>query len=206
MVASGENRNITPNQFLPIFLSNKYYLKEVCIQFNWFISCAETNSVYRLVSERLWLLTNATKTNIREHNLADGLCNEKLTHHNQNTEQNQLSKCKMTRSKTKGINRSYSLFTIYSSIIVMSAALRAVVGRALHPKTGTAFLAAASTQLQSSHGIQTKLYRDIEGVVRPPPFDYKNKDYTFLRSLFDFTKSRIDENSKVLWCSCVLNR
>lgn len=87
----------------------------------------------------------------------------------------------------------------------MAAALRAMAGRVLVPKTGTTFLAASSTQVQPSNGIQTKLFRDMEGIVRPPPFDYMKKDYTFLRSLFDFTRSRIDDNSKVR-CDYVLTR
>lgn len=33
---------------------------------------------------------------------------------------------------------------------------------------------------------------------KPAPFDYINKDYTWLRSLFDRTTHRFDENSKVL--------
>jgi len=80
----------------------------------------------------------------------------------------------------------------------MAAALRAVVGRVLLPRTGSTFLAAASTQVQPSNGIQTKITRDLEGIVRPPPFDYRNKDYTFFRRLFDNTKSRIDDNSKII--------
>ncbi|XP_035452146.1 NADH dehydrogenase [ubiquinone] 1 alpha subcomplex subunit 10, mitochondrial [Spodoptera frugiperda] len=33
---------------------------------------------------------------------------------------------------------------------------------------------------------------------KPPPFDYVNKDYTWLRSLFDRTTHRFDDNSKVV--------
>ncbi|CAH0403225.1 unnamed protein product [Chilo suppressalis] len=33
---------------------------------------------------------------------------------------------------------------------------------------------------------------------KPAPFDYENKDYTFLRSLFDRTTHRFDDNTKVI--------
>lgn len=33
---------------------------------------------------------------------------------------------------------------------------------------------------------------------KPAPFDYQNKDYTWIRSLFDRTTHRFDENSKVI--------
>lgn len=33
---------------------------------------------------------------------------------------------------------------------------------------------------------------------KPAPFDYENKDYTWLRSLFDRTTHRFDENTKVV--------
>lgn len=51
--------------------------------------------------------------------------------------------------------------------------------------------------LQQAAGIQSKVFRDINGIKRPPPFDYVNKKYKFRHSLLDDTIHRFDENSKV---------
>lgn len=45
--------------------------------------------------------------------------------------------------------------------------------------------------------ISGKSSRD-QSKKRPPPFPYKEKRYTFLRSLFDRTTHRFDENSKIV--------
>lgn len=45
--------------------------------------------------------------------------------------------------------------------------------------------------------ISSKALRDLNGIKRPPPYDYKNKGYNLFQSWFDRTTSRIDENSKV---------
>lgn len=34
--------------------------------------------------------------------------------------------------------------------------------------------------------------------AKPAPFPYKEKDYTFLRSLFDITTSRFDDNTRLI--------
>lgn len=62
-----------------------------------------------------------------------------------------------------------------------------------------------SKQLPCIHqaaGISSKVLRDLKGIKRPPPYDYKNKPYNFIRALFDKTTQRLDENSKV---GCELN-
>lgn len=46
-------------------------------------------------------------------------------------------------------------------------------------------------------GIATKEIRDLDGIKRPAPFDYKNKNFNLFRSIFDKTHKRIDENSVV---------
>lgn len=45
--------------------------------------------------------------------------------------------------------------------------------------------------------ISSKTCRELNGVKRPPPYDYKNKRYTVFHSWFDRTSKRFDENSKV---------
>lgn len=47
--------------------------------------------------------------------------------------------------------------------------------------------------------ISSKAWRDLNGIKRPPPYDYKNKLYENRHTYFDPTMSRIDENSKVNW-------
>lgn len=45
--------------------------------------------------------------------------------------------------------------------------------------------------------ISSKVIRDLDGIKRPAPFDYKNKTYNLLYAIFDKTHKRIDENSVV---------
>lgn len=45
--------------------------------------------------------------------------------------------------------------------------------------------------------ISSKAWRDLNGVKRPPPYDYRNKRYTVFHSWLDKTSKRFDENSKV---------
>lgn len=45
--------------------------------------------------------------------------------------------------------------------------------------------------------ISSKAWRELNGVKRPPPYDYKNKGYTVFHSWFDRTSKRFDENTKV---------
>lgn len=51
--------------------------------------------------------------------------------------------------------------------------------------------------LQQAANISSKAYRDLNGIKRPPPYDYKNKPYNYFRSLIDRTTHRFDDNSKV---------
>lgn len=51
--------------------------------------------------------------------------------------------------------------------------------------------------IMQTANISSKAWRDLNNIKRPPPYDYKNKDYTLTKSWFDKTSHRIDENSKV---------
>lgn len=65
---------------------------------------------------------------------------------------------------------------------------------------GNAYVQLLSKQpisIQQAACISSKAWRDLNGVKRPPPYDYKNKPYHARHALFDKTLSRIDENSKV---------
>lgn len=46
--------------------------------------------------------------------------------------------------------------------------------------------------------ISSKVRRELIGVQRPPPYDYKNKDYTLFHSWFDKTTKRFDGNTKII--------
>lgn len=50
---------------------------------------------------------------------------------------------------------------------------------------------------QQTANISSKVWRDLNGVTRPAPYDYKRKDFTLVHSWFDRTTERLDENSKV---------
>lgn len=45
--------------------------------------------------------------------------------------------------------------------------------------------------------ISSKASRELNGVKRLPPYDYKNRRYTVFNSWFDRTSRRFDENTKV---------
>lgn len=52
---------------------------------------------------------------------------------------------------------------------------------------------------QQSACISSKVWRDMNGIKRPPPYDYINKTFTLARSWFDIpTMDRMDENSKYI--------
>lgn len=76
----------------------------------------------------------------------------------------------------------------------MAAVLRSTILRIV-PATNV--VAKHLPCIQQAAGISSKALRDLRGVKRPPPFDYKNKAYTFTTAIFDKTTKRIDENSKV---------
>ena len=50
---------------------------------------------------------------------------------------------------------------------------------------------------QQSCKISSKGIRDLNGVKRPPPYDYKGKGYSLWNQVFDTTLHRMDENSTV---------
>lgn len=52
--------------------------------------------------------------------------------------------------------------------------------------------------MQQSANISSKAWREINGIKRPPPYDYKNKGYNLVHSWFDRTSKRLDDNSKVM--------
>lgn len=70
--------------------------------------------------------------------------------------------------------------------------------------SGNALSKLVSKQLPCSFqaaSISSKAWRELNGIKRPPPFDYRNKDYTLITSWFDKTTHRLDENSKVMACN-----
>ncbi|XP_031626232.1 NADH dehydrogenase [ubiquinone] 1 alpha subcomplex subunit 10, mitochondrial [Contarinia nasturtii] len=52
--------------------------------------------------------------------------------------------------------------------------------------------------IQQAAGIQSKAWRELNGIQRPPPFDYKNKTYSLITSWFDRTTHRFDDNTKLI--------
>lgn len=54
-----------------------------------------------------------------------------------------------------------------------------------------------STCTQQVANISSKAWRELNGIQRPPPYDYKNNSYSLRHSWFDKTTKRLDENSKV---------
>lgn len=50
---------------------------------------------------------------------------------------------------------------------------------------------------QQAANISSKAWRELNGVQRPPPYDYKNQSYTLINSWYDKTTKRFDDNSKV---------
>lgn len=59
--------------------------------------------------------------------------------------------------------------------------------------------------MQQVANISSKAWRDLNGIQRPPPYDYKNKTYALWHSWFDGTAKRMDENSKVIISCNVFN-
>lgn len=55
--------------------------------------------------------------------------------------------------------------------------------------------------MQQTANISSKAWRELNGIHRPPPYDYKNKNYTLSSSWFDKTTKRLDDNSKVCYSS-----
>lgn len=55
---------------------------------------------------------------------------------------------------------------------------------------------ACTKQLAS---ISSKAFREMNGIKRPPPYDYQNKGYNLINSWFDKTSKRLDDNSKVFF-------
>lgn len=52
---------------------------------------------------------------------------------------------------------------------------------------------------QQSVCISSKVWREMNGIRRPPPYDYINKDFNLVRSWFDIqTRDRMDDNSKYI--------
>lgn len=54
--------------------------------------------------------------------------------------------------------------------------------------------------LMSKRNISSKVLRESLGPIppKPAPFPYLDKDYTLLRSMFDKTTHRFDENTKLI--------
>lgn len=50
---------------------------------------------------------------------------------------------------------------------------------------------------QQNANISSKAWRELNGIQRPPPYDYKNKTYNLAHSWFDKTTKRFDDNTKV---------
>lgn len=79
----------------------------------------------------------------------------------------------------------------------MATLIRTAVVKVITPGQGAKI---AGCMFIQNRNIAGKSLRETMG-PRPPkpaPFDYVNKDYTWLRSLFDRTTHRFDENSKVV--------
>lgn len=51
--------------------------------------------------------------------------------------------------------------------------------------------------IQQTVNISSKAFRELNGIKRPPPYDYRNKGYGLISSWFDKTSKRLDDNSKV---------
>ena len=45
--------------------------------------------------------------------------------------------------------------------------------------------------------ISSKAWRELNGVKRPPPYDYRNRGFNVFHSWFDRTSKRFDDNTKV---------
>lgn len=79
----------------------------------------------------------------------------------------------------------------------MATLIRTAIVKVITPGQGTKI---AGCMFVQNRNISGKSLRETMG-PRPPkpaPFDYVNKDYSWLRSLFDRTTHRFDENTKVV--------
>lgn len=79
----------------------------------------------------------------------------------------------------------------------MTTLVRSALVRVIVPNQGKKVAGCAIVQHRNISG---KALRESlpPSSPKPKPFDYVNKDYTWLRSLFDRTTHRFDENSKVV--------
>lgn len=82
------------------------------------------------------------------------------------------------------------------AIFVLSSNLSRAVSQ-LSPVTRKVLTSQGKTQFPVSRWICGKNFRDPEA-KRIPPFPYKEKKYTMIRSWFDRTTNRFDENSKII--------
>lgn len=76
----------------------------------------------------------------------------------------------------------------------MAAALRTTIFRIAPAKQ---LLSKQLPCIQRLAGISSKAIRDLHGIKRPPPYDYRHKPYNVWRSIFDKTTPRFDDNTKV---------
>lgn len=82
---------------------------------------------------------------------------------------------------------------------VLRNGVRRLVGQSAAAASQTNALLKSSAlpaALQACH-ISGRASYGAEKRVRPAPYDYVNKDYTFWHALFDKTTHRFDDNSKV---------
>ncbi|XP_075985784.1 NADH dehydrogenase (ubiquinone) subunit ND-42 [Anticarsia gemmatalis] len=79
----------------------------------------------------------------------------------------------------------------------MSTLMKIAVVKVLSPSQGCKIAACTFVQ---NRGISGRTLRESlpPRPPKPAPFDYVNKDYTYLRSLFDRTTHRFDDNTKVV--------
>lgn len=79
------------------------------------------------------------------------------------------------------------------AIVLRSGMVRLVPSQMLLSKAPAKHL----PSLQQAACISSKAYRDLNGIKRPPPYNYIETPYGYWRSLLDRTTQRLDENSKV---------
>lgn len=80
----------------------------------------------------------------------------------------------------------------------MAGVLRVGVVSFINRSTVSKPLAKATVPaLIQSCGISGRTLRGSQKLVKPKPYDYKDKHYGFFQALFDKTTKRLDENSKV---------
>jgi hypothetical protein len=79
----------------------------------------------------------------------------------------------------------------------MAAVFRVGVVGLLHKSSSKALTKAAIPAIIQSCSISGKIIRTANNIQRPKPYDYKNKKYTWINTLFDKTTPRMDDNSKV---------